>query len=70
MTGRGLKPDQRTQILSDEGIDGLPALAVGSEADLICTLEETSLATWKTKTDALPVPGAGRIGAEAKPRNS
>jgi hypothetical protein len=65
-----LKPDQRTQILSDEGIDGLPALAVGSEADLICTLEETSLATWKTKTDALPVPGAGRIGAEAKPRNS
>jgi hypothetical protein len=49
-----LKPDQRTQILSDEGIDGLPALAVGSEADLIRTLDETSLAAWTTKTDALP----------------
>jgi hypothetical protein len=49
-----LKVDQRKQILADEGIDTLPALAAGSEADLIRTLEQTPLPGWKTKTDALP----------------
>ena len=48
-----LKADQRKQILADEGIDASPALAVGSEADLIRTLEQTALPAWKTKTDAL-----------------
>ena len=48
-----LKADQRKQILADESIDALPALAVGSEADLIRTLEQTALPAWKTKTDAL-----------------
>jgi len=49
-----LKAEQRKQMLADEGIDTLPALAVGSEADLIRTLEQTPLPAWKTKTDALP----------------
>jgi hypothetical protein len=49
-----LKADQREQILADEGIDALPALAVGTEADLIRTLEQTALPAWKTQTDALP----------------
>jgi len=49
-----LKADQRKQILADEGIDALPALSVGSEADLIRTLEQTALPAWKTKADALP----------------
>ena len=49
-----LKVDQRKQILADEGIDTVPALAVGSEADLIHALEQTPLPGWKTKTDALP----------------
>lgn len=49
-----LKGDQRKQILADEGIDTQSALAVGSEADLIRTLEQTPLPGWKTKTDALP----------------
>ena len=48
-----LKADQRKQILADEGIDALLALAVGTEADLIRTLEQTPLPAWKTKTDAL-----------------
>ena len=48
-----LKADQRKQILADEGIDALPALVVGTEADLIRTLEQTALPAWKTKTDAL-----------------
>jgi len=44
---------QQKQILADEGIDGLPDLSVGSESDLIGTLEQTPLPAWKTKTDAL-----------------
>jgi hypothetical protein len=61
-----LKPEQRKQILADEGIDGLPALAVGSEADLIRTLEQTALPAWKTKTDALPQQFARAALAAAK----
>ncbi len=48
-----LKAEQRQAILIAEGIDALPALAVGSEADLIRTLEAVPLSAWKTRTDAL-----------------
>lgn len=48
-----LKADQRKQILAEEGIDTLLVLAIGTEADLIRTLEQTALPAWKTKTDAL-----------------
>ncbi|HXG47417.1 MAG TPA: BREX system P-loop protein BrxC [Methylomirabilota bacterium] len=48
-----LKADQQKQILASEGIDELPALAVGSEGDLIRTLEHIPLPAWKTRTDAL-----------------
>jgi hypothetical protein len=49
-----LKPNQQKQILIDEGIDGLPSLSIGTEAELINTLEQTPLPMWKTRTDALP----------------
>jgi hypothetical protein len=49
-----LTPDQHKQLLAAEGIDALPTLAVGSEADLLRTLEQTALPAWKTRTDALP----------------
>lgn len=49
-----LNVEQRKQILIDEGIDDLHAILVGTEAELIHTLEQTSLPAWKTKTDALP----------------
>ena len=51
---RKLNADQQRQILVDEGIDALPSLAVGSETDLLRTLEQTALPAWKTRTDALP----------------
>jgi len=57
---------QRKAILADEGIDELPALFVGSEADLIRSLEETPLPAWKTKTDALPQQFARAAMAAAK----
>lgn len=61
-----LKADQQMQILADEGIDALPVLAVGPEADLIRTLDQTPLPAWKTRTDALPQQFARATLAAAK----
>ena len=63
---KNLKADQQEPILAAEGIDALPALAVGSEADLIRTLEQTRLPAWKTRTDALPQQFARAAIAAAK----
>lgn len=63
---KNLKADQRKQILADEGIDNVPPLAVGTEADLIRTLEQTALPAWKTKTDALPQQFARAAMAAAR----
>jgi len=61
-----LKADQRKRILAAEGIDVLLTLSVGSEADLIRSLEQTTLLAWKTKTDALPQQFARAAMAAAK----
>jgi len=61
-----LKADQQKQILAAEDIADVPSLAVGSEADLIRTLEQTALPAWKTKTDALPQQFARAAIAAAK----
>ena len=61
-----LTADQRKQILAHEDIGQLPALSVGSETDLIRSLEQTSLPAWKTKTDALPQQFARAAVAAAK----
>jgi hypothetical protein len=61
-----LKDDQRKRILVEEGIDKLPVLSVGSEADLIHSLEQTALPAWKTRTDALPQQFARAAMAAAK----
>jgi len=63
---KNLKADQRKRILADEDIDELPALSVGSENDLIRSLEQTALSAWKTKTDALPQQFARAAIAAAK----
>jgi len=52
-TWKKLKADQQKKILADEDITEAEALSVGSEADLIRTLEQTPLPAWKTRTDAL-----------------
>jgi len=61
-----LKDDQRKRIIVEEGIDELPVLSVGSEADLIHSLEQTALPAWKTRTDALPQQFARAAMAAAK----
>ncbi len=50
---RRLAATDRKRILTDEHIDSLPRVAVGSEDELLSTLERTPLTQWRTKTDAL-----------------
>ena len=61
-----LKLSQRKQLLTTETIDSLPELSVGSESDLIRSLEQTSRAGWKTRTDALPQQFARAAAAAAR----
>jgi hypothetical protein len=61
-----LKADKQKAILAGEGVDELPVLSVGSEADLIRSLEQTALPAWKIKTDALPQQFARAAMAAAK----
>lgn len=61
-----LNGDQQKEILAAEGIDTLAPLSVGSESDLIRSLEHTPLPAWKTKTDALPQQFARAAMAAAK----
>lgn len=63
---RKLTEAQRSQILTEERIASLPPLTVGSEAELIRSLEQTALPAWKTKTDALPQQFARAAVAAAK----
>lgn len=49
-----LKTSQQTTILTGEGIDKLPTLDVSDDSALLRSLEEVSLPSWKTKTNALP----------------
>lgn len=53
-TWQKLSNEQRAQILSAEGIGEIPPLQIGSESELIRTLEQTPLSAWKTRADALP----------------
>jgi hypothetical protein len=46
--------EQQEDILDTEGIAEIPPLSIGDDSSLIGTLEETPLAGWKTKIDALP----------------
>ncbi|MFP4106352.1 MAG: BREX system P-loop protein BrxC [Phycisphaerae bacterium] len=61
-----LKADQQKQVLAAEGIAEAEALSVGSEADLVRSLERTALPAWKTRTDALPQQFARAALAAAK----
>lgn len=45
---------QRHQILDDEGIALAPSINVGSDEELLRTLDSAPLGSWRDKTDALP----------------
>lgn len=49
-----LSPDAQAEILSRSSLSGVPEIAVGTEKELLESLEEISLEAWATRTDALP----------------
>jgi hypothetical protein len=51
---KGLTPTQQKEILATEGIDAVPAIDVSDDAALLRCLEGCPLASWKTRTNALP----------------
>jgi hypothetical protein len=44
---------QRTSILSEEGISSVPDLEVGSDEQLLSALQQTPVSSWNDKTAAL-----------------
>jgi hypothetical protein len=51
---RKAPPDQRYALLAAEGLDQVPDVAVGTEAELLGSLDAIPLDAWRTRTDALP----------------
>lgn len=49
-----LNKGQQQQILGDCGIAAVPALSIGDDVALQRSLDEVTLGSWRTKTDALP----------------
>ena len=50
---KGLAPEQQAEILNRQGISGIPEVHVGTEAELLDSLEAISLEDWATRRDAL-----------------
>ena len=46
--------EQRESILAEEGIADTPSIQVGSDDELLATLDVTPLSSWRDKADALP----------------
>ncbi|MBD3216401.1 MAG: BREX system P-loop protein BrxC [Candidatus Lokiarchaeota archaeon] len=63
---QNIKKDQRESILKAEGIEPPAKLSLGSDTELINALRQTSLETWKIRTDALPQQFANAAMAAAK----
>jgi len=61
-----LTPAQQKKTLADDGIEGVPTLEVGDDATLLRCLEECPLASWKTRTNALPQQFSSAALAAAK----
>lgn len=51
---KGLGPEEQAEILNRHGLSGVPEIAVGTEKELLESLEEISLEEWSTRRDALP----------------
>jgi len=49
-----ISDEQRDQILREEGIADVPSISIGSDDDLVQTLDATPLESWHDKTGALP----------------
>lgn len=61
-----LTPAQQKEVLASEGIDAVPTIDVSDDAALLRCLEECSLSSWKTRTNALPQQFANAALAAAR----
>ena len=58
--------EQRQTILQSEGLKGLPVISLSTTAELLTSLEDSSIADWKTRTAALSQLFANAAVAAAK----
>ena len=49
-----ISSQQRTTILSEDGIAAVPGLEIGSDDELLAALQRTPVSSWNDKTAALP----------------
>ena len=66
-----LSPDSRKNLLRTAGAVELPSPHIGTNAELLSTLEECPLANWHARTDALPAQFDKALNAaikEAEPK--
>ena len=49
-----LSESQRENVLRDNLLAGVPAIKVGTESELLASVEAISLAEWRSRTDAIP----------------
>jgi len=61
-----LTPVQQENILAEQGLTGVPAIATGTEAEILQSLTAMPLATWKDRREALPAKFAQARLAAAK----
>ena len=51
---QALEKGRQAEILKEEGIHEVPTIEVGSDPELLSSLDQTPLSSWSDKTDALP----------------
>ena len=61
-----LKPEQAAGILAARGLAGVPEVQVGTEDEVLASLEAISLADWQVRRDALPQRFADALMEAAK----
>ena len=63
---KGLTSAQRQSLTQQFGLDEIPAVSVGSDDELLTTLDRTPLGSWRDKTDALSSRFAQALAAASK----
>lgn len=58
--------DQQSSILAEQGIADTPSIQIGSDDQLLATLDTTPLPSWRDKADALPKRFANAVMKAAK----
>ncbi|HEV3342284.1 MAG TPA: BREX system P-loop protein BrxC [Pirellulales bacterium] len=66
VTWQKLKPEQRYEILSKNGVRQMPTIAVGTTDEVLATLQKTKVSELQTIRDALPTRFSNAVAAAVK----